>query len=98
MELKTADDVGAEKDLKSAADLNKTQPDPYIWYHLALAQDHQKKYTEALASVEQALHYTDANPDLVRLAQGERERLVRLANAPPSPTTSAPPPNTKVPQ
>ena len=98
MELKAGDDAGAEKDLKAAADLNKTQPDPYIWYHLALAQDHQKKYAEALASVEQALHYTDANPDLVRLAQGERERLVRLANAPPSPTTSAPPPNSKVPQ
>jgi len=101
MELKTADDVGAEKDLKSAADLNKTQPDPYIWYHLALAQDHQKKYTEALASVEQALHYTDGNADLARLAQGERERLVRLTNAPPalpSPPASAPPPNAKVPQ
>ncbi|HEY6252260.1 MAG TPA: hypothetical protein VI685_20075, partial [Candidatus Angelobacter sp.] len=40
MELKTGDDTGAEKDLRFAADLNKTQPDPYIWYHLALAQDH----------------------------------------------------------
>src|SRR5262249_50495307 len=75
MELKTGDDAGAEKDLRAAADLNKTQPDPYIWYHLALAQDHlatatvnkdqqQKKYMEALTSVNQALEYTASNPDL----------------------------------
>lgn len=92
MELKTGDDAGAEKDLRVAADLNKTQPDPYIWYHLALAQDHmatasadkvqqQKKYIEALASVNQALQYSNSNPDLSRLAQGERERLQKLASA-----------------
>lgn len=92
MELKTGDDAGAEKDLRVAADLNKTQPDPYIWYHLALAQDHmatasadkvqqQKKYIEALASVNQALQYSNSNPDLNRLAQGERERLQKLASA-----------------
>ena len=95
MELKTADDAGAEKDLKAAADLNKTQPDPYIWYHLALAQDHQKKYAEALASIDQALRYTASNPDLGRLAQGERERLTKLA-APAAP--SPPPGAASVPQ
>lgn len=91
MELKTGEDASAEKNLRTAADLNKTQPDPYIWYHLALAQDHlatattdkqqqQKKYVEALASVNQALQYTASNPDLGRLAQGERERLQKLAS------------------
>lgn len=91
MELKSGQDANAEKDLRSAADLNKTQPDPYIWYHLALAQDHlataaadkqqqQKKYVEALASVNQALQYTASNPDLGRLAQGERDRLQKLAS------------------
>jgi len=93
MELKTGDDAGAEKDLRSAAELNKTQPDPYIWYHLALAQDHlataaadrnqqQKEYVEALTSVNQALKYTASNPDLGRLAQGERDRLQKLASLP----------------
>jgi tetratricopeptide (TPR) repeat protein len=91
MELKTGDDTGAEKDLRLAATLNKTQPDPYIWYHLALAQDHlatavvdkdaqQKKYLEALASVNEALQYVGSNADLGKLAQGERERLQRLAS------------------
>ena len=96
MELKSGDNVAAEKDLKSAAELNKTQPDPYIWYHLALAQDHQQKYQEALASVDQALRYTDSNPDLARLAKGERERLARLANAPATPPSTGAAP--KVPQ
>jgi len=91
MELKSGDDTGAEKDLRSAASLNKTQPDPYIWYHLALAQDHlataaadkdaqQKKYLEALTSVNEALQYVGSNADLGKLAQGERERLQRLAS------------------
>jgi tetratricopeptide (TPR) repeat protein len=91
MEIKTGDDAGAEKDLRAAADLNKTSPDPYIWYHLALAQDHlatatvdkdqqRKKYIEALASVNQALQYTGSNPDLGRLAKGERDRLQKLAS------------------
>lgn len=91
MELKTGENATAEKDLRSASDLNQTQPDPYIWYHLALAQDNlatamadkrqqQKKYVEALASVNQALRYTESNPDLGKLVQGERDRLQKLAS------------------
>lgn len=104
MELKTGDDPNAEKDLRFAATLNKTQPDPYIWYHLALAQDHlatgvtdkdqqQKKYLEALASVNQALQYMGSNADLGKLAQGERERLQKLASlSTPAPGGSVKPP------
>ena len=76
--LKTADDAGAEKELKLSADLNQSQPDPYIWYHLALAQDHQKKYPEALASVNHALQVIGANADLGNLAKGEQSRLLTL--------------------
>ncbi len=93
MELKSGADAGAEKDLKTAAELNKIQPDPYIWYHLALAQDHQKKYTEALASVDQALHYTGSNPDLGRLAAGERERLAKLTGGSSAPQPQPSPSN-----
>jgi tetratricopeptide (TPR) repeat protein len=76
--LKTADDAGAEKELKLSADLNQSQPDPYIWYHLALAQDHQKKYPEALASINRALQVIGANADLGNLARGEQTRLLTL--------------------
>jgi tetratricopeptide (TPR) repeat protein len=76
--LKTGDDSGAERELKLSADLNQSQPDPYIWYHLALAQDHQKKYPEALASVNRALQVIGANADLGNLAKSEQTRLLTL--------------------
>jgi len=82
MERKISDDASAEKDLTAANELSKMQPDPYNWYHLALAQDHQQKYAAALASVNEALKYTASNPDLARLAQGERDRLLKLAAQP----------------
>lgn len=93
-DLKTGDNPEAEKEFRIAADLTQSQPDPYVWYHLALAQDHQGKYPEALASITQALQYTGSNPELAKLAAGERERLVRLTEAPsgdrpqPSPSPS----------
>jgi tetratricopeptide (TPR) repeat protein len=76
--LKTADDSGAERELKLSADLNQSQSDPYIWYHLALAQDRQKKYPEALASVNRALQVIGANTDLGNLAKSEQTRLLTL--------------------
>jgi tetratricopeptide (TPR) repeat protein len=92
MELKTGDDPQSERDLKTAADLNKTQPDPYIWYHLALAQDHQKKYAEALTSIDEALRVMGGNADLAKLASGERERLTKLTGV-ISPAAPSPAPN-----
>jgi tetratricopeptide (TPR) repeat protein len=81
LELKTGDDPGAERDMKAAAELTKASPDPFVWYHLALAQDHQGKYMEALASVEEALHSMGSNADLGELATGERDRLRKLTGA-----------------
>ena len=87
--LKSGDNAGAEKELQTAADLSKAKPDAFVWYHLALAQDRQgtaatstgeqqKKYSEALVSVREALRYTASNPDLGKLAQGELQRLQQL--------------------
>lgn len=79
MELKTGDDAGAERDLQTALAMNKIQPDAAVWYHLALAQDHRRKYSAALDSVEQALQLASANPDLQRLAEIEHDHLLGLA-------------------
>ena len=79
MKLKTGDDAGAEKDLKMATELAKIRPDGYAWYHLALAQDHRKKYAAALSSVEQALQLASSDPELQKLAEVEHERLAGLA-------------------
>ncbi len=92
MKLKTGDDAGAENDLKTAADLDKIRPDPYIWYHLALAQDHRRKYIAALSSVEQALQLSSANPELQRLAEAEYERLTALTARTPRPADESGPP------
>lgn len=79
MELKTGNDSAAEKDLKTALNLDRLAGDPAIYYHLALAQDHQKKYSDALWSVEQALQLASSNPDLQQLAEKEHEKLQKLA-------------------
>jgi|GEM_PF-1126435 len=76
--LKTGDDAGAEKELKATYELNKSTPDGFVMYHLALAQDHQQKYAEALNSVEIAVRVLAPNDDLMKLAQGERSRLTLL--------------------
>jgi len=82
LKLKIGDDAGAERDLKTASELAKARPDPYVWYHLALAQDHRRKYTAALNSVEQALQLASSNPELQKLAEAEHERLAGLARGP----------------
>ena len=79
--LKTGDDATAENELKLATSLNVSQPDPYLWYHLALAQDHQKKYPEALVSINHALQVMGGNADLGVLAKGEQQRLLTLTGA-----------------
>lgn len=94
-DLKSGDDAAAEKELRSAADLGKSQPDPYVWYHLALSQDHQNKYAEALASVEQALRYSQPGSELAKLAAGERDRLQKLTS--PAPGGQPPPANNSQP-
>jgi tetratricopeptide (TPR) repeat protein len=81
MELKTGDDAQAEKDLTTAAVLTKIAPDAYVWYHLALAQDHRKKYAAALNSVQQALQLSSSHPELQRLAEIEFDRLSGLAGS-----------------
>jgi tetratricopeptide (TPR) repeat protein len=92
--LKMGEDAGAEKELKAAAEANPSQPDPFIWYHLALAQDHQKKYDAALVSVKQALQNAASNPEIGELAKGEQSRLLTLTGgstpAPEKPSTPAP--------
>lgn len=96
MSLKDKDDARAETELKLSADLLSAAPDPYVWYHLALAQDHQGKYTEALSSVQKALNYTSTNPELGKLAAGERDRLVLLTRQ-ETPAGQQPPPNSSQP-
>lgn len=89
MKLKTGDDAGAEKDLVTALALSKLEPNAYIWYDLSLAQDHRRRYSSALNSVEQALQLASSSPDLQKLAEIEHDRLEGLAGRAPRSRTSA---------
>lgn len=94
MRLKTGDYADAERDLKTAVERAAARPDPFVWYHLALAQDHRRKYPAALNSVEQALQLASANPELQKLAETEHERLSRLtgrSKEPPEAGSMQPP-------
>lgn len=92
--LKMGDDAGAESELKAASQVNPSQPDPFIWYHLALAQDHQKKYEDALVSVKHAVENSGSNPEIGALAKGEQNRLLTLtggaSSAPEKPAAQPP--------
>ncbi|HKR94816.1 MAG TPA: hypothetical protein VJW55_05620, partial [Candidatus Angelobacter sp.] len=73
--LKLHDDAGAEKELKAAAAANTAQPDPFVWFHLSLAQDHQGKYKEALEAINRAAQYAKQDPHLAEMVRGEQEHL-----------------------
>ena len=76
MDLRIGFDKEAENELQVAAELSRD--DPYIWYNLALAQDHLEKYAEALDSVNRALQYADPEDDIRLVASVERDRLLKL--------------------
>lgn len=75
------DYAGAEKNLKQAIDLGKTQPDPVNYLRLAVALDNQTKYAEALATANQAVSMTQENTTVGQLSRQEQSRLKQLAGA-----------------
>jgi len=84
MDLRIGSDKEAENELQLAAELSRD--DPYIWYNLALAQDHLEKYSQALDSVNRALQYADLEDDIRLVASVERDRLLKqITRAVPRP-------------
>jgi tetratricopeptide (TPR) repeat protein len=83
--LKMGNYAGAETELKAAIDLTKAQPDPNTYYELALAQDRQKKFPEALASVNEGLKLAASDPEMTRLLTAERDKVNKDAKGDQSP-------------
>ncbi len=86
------DYAGAEKNLKQAIDLGKTQPDPVNYLRLAVALDNQTKYAEALATANQAVSMTQENTTVGQLSRQEQSRLKQLAGASNSAPATQPKP------
>ena len=78
-DLKTANYAAAETELKAATDLTKAQPDAYNWYYLAIAQDHLKKYSEAVASANEGLKYVGQDASVQKLLEEQRDKSAKLA-------------------
>jgi tetratricopeptide (TPR) repeat protein len=73
---------GAEKNLRQAIDMGKSQPDPVNYLRLAVALDNQSKYAEALATANQAVSMTQESTTVGQLSRQEQSRLKQLAGAP----------------
>ena len=73
--------ASAEGHFRTATELNQEQPDPYIWYRLALCMDYQKKYAEALVAANRAVELAPAGDPINTLAKQEQNRLTKLVAA-----------------
>jgi len=89
IELNRKNDAAAETELRTATQVPQWR-DALTWLRLALAQDHQKKYAEALASANKAVELSADNEAVGGLSRQERDRLLKLTGAPAPPATAGP--------
>ena len=84
------DPEAAQQFQQSIALSSPGQVEPLTYLRLALAQDHQKQYPEALASANKAVESSPANSPVAMLAKQEVDRLSKLTGAgtPPAPTNT----------
>ncbi len=85
----------AEEHFRKAADADPNQPDPYVYYRLALVLDYQKKYAEALKAANRCVELAQTDATLLPKAKQEQSRLTKLVGAPAAPAT---PPSQPTPQ
>jgi tetratricopeptide (TPR) repeat protein len=76
--MKTSNFPGAEEDFKKAVELMKDQPDASVYLRLAVVQDNQGKYAEALESANKAAQYSQDGSTERVLAKQEQDRLTKL--------------------
>jgi len=80
----------SEQHFKAAIDANKGGDDPVVYLRLAVVQDYQKKYSDAMTTIDKALQVAEAqkNEPVANMAKSEKDRLSKLAAgsaAPPKP-------------
>lgn len=84
----------AEATLRKALDLQGPNPDPVVLLSLALSLDMEKKYPDALQTVNRVVELTKDDSDVGKSARGERDRLMdetRGEGAPPQATPAEAP-------
>jgi tetratricopeptide (TPR) repeat protein len=83
----------SETHFKDAIAANPEQPDATNYLRLAVAQDNQKKYADAMVNVDKALQLAQAqnNQQIVSIAKNEKDRLSKLSATAPKPAVTTPP-------
>jgi len=84
----------AETNFKQAVEVTKDNPDPTIMLRLALAQDKQNKYPEALDTANKILALPNLDPRVQQYAQQEKDRLSKLIPAAKPAAAPVPAPST----
>ena len=93
-ELTRNNDSAAEQNFRKATETPVGKGDAIVWYRLALALDHQKKYADANSAITTAVALAPANSPIANLAKNEQNRLKQLAAAggAPAPASNQPQP------
>src|SRR5437868_9185271 len=73
-----SDAAAAQEFQQSIALSSPGQVEPLTYLRLALAQDHQKQYPEALISANKAVEASPTNSPVAMLAKQEVDRLTKL--------------------
>ncbi len=90
VDLNKKDDAAAEQEFLKAAEISKAQPEASVYLRLSLAQDHLKKYPEALDSANKAVQYAPAGSPVQNLAKQQQDRLQKLVSGGSSGSTGGP--------
>lgn len=94
--MRTSNFPGAEEDFKKSVELMKDQPDASVYLRLAVVQDNQGKYAEALESANKAAQFSQEGSTERVLAKQEQDRLTKLIaeknGAQAAPATAPQPP------
>ncbi len=87
-ELMRKNDSAAEQDLRKATESPVGKGDAIVWYRLALALDHQNKYSDANAAITTAVALAPADSPVATMAKSEQGRLKQLAGRRRSPSSA----------
>jgi tetratricopeptide (TPR) repeat protein len=77
--LVKADYANAEQNLKESVKLSPN--DAVTWLRLAVTQDMQNKFKDAIASASKAVELAPAGSQQAKMAQNERQRVVQRASS-----------------
>jgi tetratricopeptide (TPR) repeat protein len=85
-------DSKAEQEFQQAITISGGNVDPLVYLRVAIAQDHQKKFAEAMANADKAVQTAGAGSPVAALASQEVDRLKKLsgggAAAKPAPSST----------